>query len=77
MVEYLRKIGTIGTMDIPTTNQPLQQGLEILRGYVNAIDPAVILWGLWVTACAIILARRSAEPVIYQPSRKRGGRVTN
>ncbi|XP_069177985.1 lipase maturation factor 2 isoform X1 [Procambarus clarkii] len=73
LVEYLRKIGTIGTMDIPATNQPLQQGLNAIRNTVNTLDPALVLWGLFLTACAIIWAKRSTKPIVaYATSRKKG-----
>lgn len=64
LVEYLRKIGTIGTMDIPATNQPLQQVLDTVRSYVDTVDPAVLLWGIFLTACAIIWTKRSTKPIL-------------
>lgn len=64
LVEYLRKIGTIGTMDIPATNQPLQQVLDTIRSYVNTVDPALLLWGIFLTAGAIIWTKRSTKPIL-------------
>lgn len=63
LVEYLRQIGTIGTMDIPATNQPFQHALHSLRTYVSALDPAMFLWCLCITACVIMWTKRSKRPV--------------
>ncbi|KAK4309275.1 hypothetical protein Pmani_019088 [Petrolisthes manimaculis] len=63
LVEYLRKIGTIGTMDIPATNQPFQQVLQSIRAYVGILDPCIFLWCLCVTACVIMWTKRSRRSV--------------
>lgn len=75
LVEYLRKIGTIGTMDIPATSQPLQQGLDTIRGFVNTVDPPLVLWTLLVTGWAIMWTKRSARPppIMYRASKYKNG----
>lgn len=77
LVEYLRKIGTIGTMDIPATNQPLQQLLDIIRSFLTAMDPELLVCSLFVSACILIWTKRNAVPTIvkgvYRP-RNKGGR---
>lgn len=76
LVEYLRKIGTIGTMDIPATNQPLQHGLDMIRGWINFAAPEVLLWGLFVTACLITWTKRGVKPSMsYRSSKHVGGRL--
>lgn len=75
LVEYLRKIGTIGTMDIPATNQPLQQGLNNVRSFVNSFDPPLVLWTLLVTGWAIMWSKRSPtpKPIMYRSSKRKSG----
>lgn len=75
LVEYLRKIGTIGTMDIPATSQPLQQGLNTIRGFVNTVDPPLVIWTLLVTGWAIMWTKRSTQPppIMYRATRHKSG----
>ncbi|XP_045118153.1 lipase maturation factor 2-like [Portunus trituberculatus] len=75
LVEYLRKIGTIGTMDIPATNQPLQHGLDNVRAFINSFDPPLVLWTLLVTGWAIMWTKRSPtpKPIMYRSSKRKSG----
>lgn len=76
LVEYLRKIGTIGTMDIPATNQPLQHGLDAIRGWINIASPEVLLWSLFITACVITWTKRGVKPSMsYRSAKHAGGRL--
>ncbi|CAL4069830.1 unnamed protein product, partial [Meganyctiphanes norvegica] len=59
LVEYLRKIGTIGTMDIPVTNQPLVNLLDTIRSSAEIITPEQMLWSLFITGILIIWTKRA------------------
>ncbi|KAK7086730.1 Lipase maturation factor 2 [Halocaridina rubra] len=66
LVEYLRKIGTIGTMDIPATNQPLQNLLDLIRSFICIVDAELLLFSLFLTACIIIWTKRNTEPSVVK-----------